>query len=50
MVTLSRTAQTLLRLLLVEAGDHLDQATFHGHYKAMPPEFRAELIGEVVLV
>ena len=34
----------------VEAGDHLDQATFHERYKAMPPEFRAELIGGVVIV
>jgi Uma2 family endonuclease len=50
MVTLSRTAQTLLRLPLMEAGDHLDQATFHEHYKAMPPAFRAELIGGVVIV
>src|SRR5215510_6643277 len=50
MMALSRTAQTLLRLPLVEAGDHLDQVTFHEHYKAMPPAFRAELIGGVVLV
>jgi Uma2 family endonuclease len=50
MVTLSRTTQTLLRLPLVEAGDHLDQATFHERYKAMPPAFRAELIGGVVIV
>ena len=50
MVTLSRTAQTLLRLPLMEAGDHLDQATFHAHYKAMPQAFRAELIGGVVIV
>src|SRR4029453_15631499 len=50
MVTLSRTAQNLLRLPLVEAGDHLDQATFHERYKAMPAAFRAELIGGVVIV
>jgi hypothetical protein len=50
MVTLSRTAQTLLRLPLVEAGDQLDQATFHECYKAMPLAFRAELIGGVVIV
>jgi Uma2 family endonuclease len=50
MVTSSRTAQTLLRRPLVEAGDHLDQATFHERYKAMPPAFRAELIGGVVIV
>jgi Uma2 family endonuclease len=34
----------------VEAGDHLDQATFHERYKAMPPWFHAELIGGVVIV
>ena len=34
----------------IEAGDHLDQATFHQRYKTMPPGFRAELIGGVVLV
>ena len=34
----------------VEAGDHLDQATYHERYKAMPPGFRAELIGGVVIV
>jgi Uma2 family endonuclease len=34
----------------LEAGDHLDQATFHERYKAMPPAFRAELIGGVVIV
>jgi Uma2 family endonuclease len=32
----------------LEAGDHLDQATFHARYEAMPPDFRAELIGGVV--
>ena len=35
---------------LLEAGDHLDQATFHARYEAMPPDFRAELIGGVVFV
>jgi Uma2 family endonuclease len=34
----------------LEAGDHLDQATFHVRYTAMPPNFRAELIGGVVFV
>src|SRR5215468_2383618 len=34
----------------LEAGDHLDQATFHVCYEAMPPGFRAELIGGVVFV
>ncbi len=34
----------------LEAGDHLDQATFHQRYKAMPSGFRAELIGGIVIV
>jgi Uma2 family endonuclease len=34
----------------LEAGDHLNQATFHQRYKAMPAGFRAELIGGVVIV
>jgi Uma2 family endonuclease len=34
----------------LEAGDHLDQATFHARYEAMPPNFRAELIGGIVFV
>src|SRR5262249_24787272 len=34
----------------LEAGDHLDQVTFHARYEAMPPDFRAELIGGVVFV
>jgi Uma2 family endonuclease len=29
----------------LEAGDHLDQKTFHERYEAMPEGFRAELIG-----
>ncbi len=32
----------------LEAGDHLDQATFHARYEAMPPGVKAELIGGVV--
>ena len=36
--------------LLLEAGDHLDQALFHKLYKAMPSGFRAELIGGIVIV
>jgi len=50
MVTWSHVTQAIQRLPLVEAGDHLDQATFHERYKAMPPAFRAELIGGVVIV
>ena len=34
----------------LEAGDHLDQATFHARYEAMPEDFWAELIGGVVFV
>jgi Uma2 family endonuclease len=34
----------------LEAGDHLDQPTFHRLYEAMPPGFRAELIEGVVIV
>ena len=34
----------------LEAGDHLDQATFHARYEAMPSDFRAELLGGVVFV
>ncbi len=34
----------------LEAGDRLDQKTFHARYEAMPPGFRAELIGGVVHV
>ena len=51
-----RTAPSLHTILTIpclpplEAGDHLDQATFHARYEAMPPDFRAELIGGVVFV
>jgi Uma2 family endonuclease len=41
---------SVLHLPPLEAGDHLDQATFHARYEAMPPDFRAELIGGVVFV
>jgi Uma2 family endonuclease len=34
----------------LEAGDHLDQPTFHRLYEASPPGFRAELIEGVVIV
>jgi len=34
----------------LEAGDHLDQPTFHRLYEAMLPGFRAELIEGVVIV
>ena len=32
----------------LEAGQHLDQPTFHERYEAMPPETRAELVGGIV--
>lgn len=50
MAIASHTTSTALPMPRVEAGDHLDQATFHERYKAMPPGFRAELIGGVVIV
>jgi Uma2 family endonuclease len=34
----------------LEAGDHLDQKTFHERYEAMPPDTRAELIGGIVFM
>lgn len=43
-------APSKLQLPPLEAGDHLDQATFHERYKAMPATFRAELIGGIVIV
>ncbi len=38
------------RLPPLEAGDRLDQKTFHARYEAMPPSTRAELIGGVVFM
>src|SRR5262245_57250897 len=32
----------------LEAGQRLDQSTFHERYEAMPPNTRAELVGGVV--
>jgi Uma2 family endonuclease len=34
----------------LEAGDKLDQKTFHERYEAMPPTTRAELIGGIVFM
>src|SRR3954470_15933773 len=34
----------------LEAGDRLDQPTFHARYEAMPSAFRAELIEGIVHV
>ncbi len=50
MATVLHAAQVPPRLPPLEAGDHLDQATFHARYKAMPPSFHAELIGGMVIV
>jgi Uma2 family endonuclease len=36
------------RLPPLEAGDRLDQPTFHARYKQMPPGLKAELIGGIV--
>jgi Uma2 family endonuclease len=38
------------RLPRLEAGDELDQPTFHARYSAMPPGFRAELVEGSVIV
>jgi Uma2 family endonuclease len=38
------------RFTPLEAGDHLDQATFHERYKQTTSDFCAELIGGIVLV
>jgi Uma2 family endonuclease len=50
MVPSSSTALHERHLPPLEAGDHLDQATFHARYAAMPPDFHAELIGGMVFV
>jgi Uma2 family endonuclease len=50
MTTVLHAAQVTSRIPPLEAGDHLDQATFHERYEAMPPAFRAELIGGMVIV
>lgn len=34
----------------LEMGDHLDRATFHARYEAMPPGIKAELIDGVVFM
>src|ERR687886_410994 len=50
MITVLGATQVPPRLPPLEAGDHLDQATFHACYKAMPPSFHAELIGGMVIL
>jgi hypothetical protein len=49
-VPLPSTALHGQHLPPLEAGNHLDQATFHTRYEAMPPDFCAELIGGGVVV
>ena len=46
MSTVDRPEREVLSPLV--AGQRLDRATFHERYEAMPPDFRAELIGGVV--
>src|SRR5713226_3582698 len=41
-------AQRKASLPPLEAGDRLDQKTFHARYEAMPEGTRAELVGGVV--
>jgi hypothetical protein len=48
--TSAATAPTVRPFPPLEAGDHLEQATFHERYKATPSELRAELIGGIVIV
>ena len=43
-----RVSPSSVTLPPLEAGEHLDQPTFHARYSAMPPGTRAELIGGVV--
>jgi Uma2 family endonuclease len=50
MAALARPAGVRQHIPPLEAGDHLDQPTFHERYKAMPAAFHAELIGGVVIV
>ena len=42
------TAERVTTLPPLEAGQRLDQTTFHERYEAMPPGIKAELIGGVV--
>ena len=50
MATLTSFTPEASPLVPLESGDHLDQATFHARYVAMPPTFHAELIGGIVFV
>lgn len=50
MIIATQPTHTLPQMFPLEAGDHLDQTTFHARYAAMPASFRAELIGGTVIV
>ena len=49
-LTVPSPQATPAQRLPLEAGDHLDQPTFHELYKAMPEGVRAELIGGIVIL
>jgi Uma2 family endonuclease len=46
----ARVSQADFGLPRLEAGDRLNQPSFHRLYEAMPPQFKAELIEGVVIV
>ena len=48
--TWSATVPAARRFPPLEAGDHLEQAAFHERYKRTASDFRAELIGGIVIV
>src|SRR5436305_361520 len=48
--TRSRSVPSDRELPSLNAGDHLDQRTFHRRYEAMPANFHAELVQGVVIV
>ena len=44
----SHPGSVVARSIPLEAGDHLDQESFHARYEAMSSDTRAELVGGVV--
>jgi len=46
----SKSPPTERELPALNAGDHLDQTTFHRRYESMPSKFHAELVQGVVIV